>query len=346
MAEKSEKNSIVRLVEKLRANKFIQAVLFFLTSPKLKTKVRKWGWAIIRSIFLLGFCFVILYPILLIISKTFMLRDDLYDPSVILIPKNFTFYNILWIASFMDYWNALKNTVIIAGGVTLFQIAACLMIGYGFARFNFKLKGILFGLVIFTLIVPPQIMMSALYMNYRFFNPLGLVTLFTGSKKGWNLITGAAPYFMIAATGMGIKNGLLIYIFRQFFRNMPKETEEAALVDGAGTFKTFYKIMVPDALTAIVTVALFSFVWQYNDSVFSTLFTPPSAQIGTKSTNMLLMTNAYDLVGSLFLAGGEPRYVAATMSTAVFLILLPPVTLYLILQRFFIQSIERTGVVG
>jgi multiple sugar transport system permease protein len=276
-----------------------------------------------------------------------MLIDNLYDPTVILIPKNFTFNNIFWVAGIMHYWEALKNTLFIAGSVTLLQIISCLLVGYGFARFNFKFKGLIFGLVLFTLIVPPQIMMSALYMNFRFFNPLGMVSLITGSKKGWNLISGAMPYLLLAVTAMGIRNGLLIYIFRQFFRNMPKETEEAALVDGAGTFKTFYRIMVPDAMTAIVTVALFSFVWQYNDSVYAELFTPAQTLIGGKpSQNILLMTNAYDLVHSMFIAGGEPRYVAAMMSTTVFLILLPPVALYLILQRFFIQSIERTGVVG
>jgi multiple sugar transport system permease protein len=171
--------------------------------------------------------------------------------------------------------------------------------------------------------------------------------MITGKKRGINLISGIWPYLMLAFTGQGIRSGLMIYIFRQFFRNMPKETEEAALVDGAGTFKTFYRIMVPDALTAVVTVALFSFVWQYNDAVFPGIFMPPQNTLtAIRKEQLILMPNAYEMVHSMFVAGGEERYVSAMMSTSVLLIMLPPVLLYLILQRFFIQSIEWTGVVG
>jgi multiple sugar transport system permease protein len=347
MATKSGKNKIVQLIDKIKENKVVQAIVNFVTSPKLLRIIKKWGWALIRSIFLIGFCFIILYPILIIVSKAFMLRDDLYDPSIILIPKNYTLENILWVAGIMNYWRAFRDTMFVSILVTLLQLASCLLVGYGFARFKFRGKGILFALVIFTLIVPPQIMVSAIYINFQFFDPLGIFKLFDPRSKGISLITGPWPYILLASTAMGIKNGLLIYIFRQFFRNMPKETEEAALVDGAGTFKTFYRIMLPDAMTAIVTVALFSFVWQYNDSIYSYIFLPPTKVVGnTGSFQLLLMTTAYELVGSQFLAGGEPRYVAAMRSTSVLLIMAPPVIIYLFLQRFFIQSIERTGVVG
>lgn len=96
---------------------------------------------------------------------------------------------------------------------------------------------------------------------------------------------GYAPVVLLAMTGNGIKNGLFIYIFRQNFRSMPTALEEAAYVDGAGHIRIFTRIMLPNAITTIVTVALFSFVWQYNDTYYSGIYLNMDAGIlSLKST--------------------------------------------------------------
>ena len=309
----------------------------------LLLKGKLWSWKFVRSVFLIGFCFTILYPILLTISKAFMPLQDTYDNTVLLIPKHFTLQNINVVASVIDYFGSLKNSLIISIVVTILQTFSCLVVGYGFARFNFKFKSLLFGLVIFTIIIPPQLITIPMFLHFRFFDILGIYAAITG-KPGINLLDTFFPYFLLGTFCQGIRNGLFIFIFRQFFKGMPKETEEAALVDGAGYLKIFYKIMLPNATTPALTVALFSFVWQFNDISFATTFLP----------NTKVLSTAYDLLDqskALLESSGisqvyNPQTVGLLKSAAVLLILLPVVIVYLITQRFFVQSVERSGIVG
>ncbi len=184
---------------------------------RVKHKSRLWLWYIARSIFLLGFAFVIMYPILIMLTRAFMHRVDIYDNTVLWIPKNYTFENFAIAGDMIQYWAAFKNSVILAVTITIVQTLSCLLIGYGFARFNFKFRGFLFGLVIFTIIVPPQLLMVSIYLHFRFFDFLGIYHAITGSR-GINLLDTFAPFYLLALSGQGIKNGLFIYIFRQFDR--------------------------------------------------------------------------------------------------------------------------------
>ena len=121
--------------------------------------------------------------------------------------------------------------------------------------------------MLLTLIVPPQMIMIPLYLSFRYFDPLGLLP-----GNGINLLNSYWPFALTSATAMGMRNGLFIYIMRQYFRGMPAELEEAAYVDGAGALRTFFQVMLPSAVPVMVIVFLFSFVWQWNDDFYSTLF--------------------------------------------------------------------------
>jgi len=333
-------------ITKIKVNDFTEVLKRNIFNKKYANRARQWTWKFVRSVFLLGFCFVILYPVITMLSRAFMDKVDIYDNTVLWIPKHFTLENIKIAADMIDYWPAFKNSMILAVTITIVQTLSCLFIGYGFARFNFKLRGILFGLVIFTIIVPPQLLMVSIYLHFRFFDVFGIVKAITG-QRGINLLDTFAPFYLLAVTGQGIKNGLFIYIFRQFFRGMPKETEEAAFVDGAGPFRTFAQIMVPGAITAIVTVALFSFVWQWNDTTYASLF--------LKNTKVLPLT--YEFLGTFSpemqqeamlttFDTSNPYFVAMLKSTGVLIMMLPLIILYAFAQRFFIESIERAGIVG
>ena len=152
------------------------------------------------------------------------------------------------------------------------------------------------------------------------------------------------PFYLLSMGCMGIKNGIFIYMFRQFFKNVPKETEEAALVDGAGAFRIFFSIMIPSAVTMIITVALFSFVWQYNDTTYTNLF--------LKNTRVLSMTYSslsnfiWDNLSDTAAYLKTDEYIAVLKSTGVLMLLLPLLLIYLVLQRFFVDGIERSGIVG
>jgi multiple sugar transport system permease protein len=297
-------------------------------------KTKNWTWRIIRTVLIIGFCFIILFPLFLRLSIVFRSKVDIYDPTVLWIPRHFTLDNLKIAIETTHYFGALLNTFLISSSTTIIQLASCALAAYAFARLMFIGSGLLFGLVIFTIIVPPQTIMIPLYLTYRYFDLLGLVPLVTG-KTSFNLIDTYWPFIISASSAMGLKNGLYIYIFRQFFRGIPKEIEEAALVDGAGVFRTFFRIMIPNAVPAIITVLLFSFVGQWNDSYYVSLFLK---KVKVLSTSLMDM--------GMGLKEPDPVYTSMLLNTGVLLTIAPLIILYLFVQRYFVESVERTGVVG
>lgn len=210
---------------------------------KAKRKSLRIVSGIAKFIFLFGFCFVILYPVITMLLKTFMDKQDLIDNSVIYIPRHFTLDNIQTAAMTLNYGKALLNTAVITISTTLLQVLSCLMVGYGFARHEFKGRNLLFGLVIFTVIVPPQLFTIPYFKAFRQFDFFGIIAAATGEPL--NLLNSYLPFWLLAITCMGIKNGIFIYLFRQCFKNMPLELEEAGTIDGANSFGIFTRIMLP-----------------------------------------------------------------------------------------------------
>jgi len=328
------KTSIVRIDYKLK-------------SAKWKNKPKEWMWKIFRSVLVAGICFVIIYPLLLKVSVALKAEEDIYNPTVFMVPENFTWDNIKLVVHVMDYFSTLSNTFLLSALTMILQTASCMLAGYGFARFEFKGRGFMFMLVILTILVPTQTLIVPMYLQFRHFNLFGLVELLSG-KNGINLINTYWPTIITAITANGLKSGLYIYIFRQFFRGMPKEIEEAALIDGAGGIRTFFTIMLPNAVPPLVTVMLFSFVWQWNDTFYSSMF---MGQVNLMSTEITsLGSNVSSYFATQYL--GDPNYkpdpnvVAQLIDTGILLAIIPLILLYAFVQRYFVESVERTGVVG
>ena len=124
-------------------------------------------WPFFRFFILFGLCFVILYPLIYMISCAFRDSADMSDPTVMWIPRHLTLNVIKETADVMDIWNTLKTTLLLNVGCSLVQVASCALAGYGFARFKFKGKGILFGIVVMMILVPPQIISIPQYMLFR-----------------------------------------------------------------------------------------------------------------------------------------------------------------------------------
>lgn len=321
-----------------------------LNQDKLKARLLKTGIAVLRTVLLTGFAYIVLHPIILMISKAFMAQEDVFDNSVLWIPRNFTLDNLKVAAETMKYGKALTNSLLYATISTLLQVVPCMMAGYAFARFNFKGKGLLFAVVILTILVPPQQFMTPLYLHLSRFDIFGIVKSLNGGKA-LNLTTTYVPYFLLSMTGFGLRNGLFVFLFRQAFRGIPRETEEAAMIDGAGQFRIFWQIMLPSSVTIMVTVMLFSFVWQYNDTYYSGMLadglrTLPQAYglfdaaitgwNGDMAVNNLLSQYVLD----------DPKVLSLLRNSAMLLILAPLLVVYAFAQKYFIQSIERSGLVG
>ena len=307
-------------------------------------RVGRMGWSLVRGVIVIGICFTILQPLFLKFSVSFMGESDLYDASVRYIPKNFTWGNYRLALSGMNYGTVFVRTLLLSAGVSLLQLVSCLLVAYGFARFRFPFKKLLFGCVIFTMIVPPQVIMLPLFIKYRFFDIFGIFKLLTGSSV--NLIDTYWPFILQAATTMGVRNGLYIYMLRQFFKNMPKELEEAAFVDGCGKLRTFVRIMVPSAVPMMVTVFLFGFVWQWTDSFYSSLYLNRTQVMSTALSS--LAANVYrqyeGFGGSMSFI--SPGYVSMINNTGTVLAIIPLVVIYVFCQRYFVEGIERSGIVG
>lgn len=300
-------------------------------------------WSIVRLVLIAGLSFVILYPILQKISTAIKDKSDLYSPIVIYVPEHYSWDNFKKAISIMDYWQTLINTFSLSTMTTLLTAASCALAGYAFARLKFKGSGLLFFGVVLTILVPPTTILIPIYMNLKDFSLLGLVPLLTGGKS-INLLDSYWPFVLTSLTASSLKAGLYIFIFRQFFRGIPKEVEEAAYIDGAGVGTTFSRIMLPNAIPAIVTVLLFSFVWQWNDSFFTTTYL-------TSSNVMSLQLSSLPHNLSIMLEGGvatnkDPFYMSMVQDTGILLAILPLVIIYLFVQRYFVESIERTGIVG
>lgn len=316
--------------------------------------------AFFRTFILVGLCFVILMPIVEKVSFALRAPQDIANKQVIWIPENWSFMNIRVAFSYLtlmkdnSYENiaflynisTYFNSVWLSLVTTVIQVISTAIAGYAFARLKFKGSGLIFLLAVLTLIVPSESLATArklVFFNIPFF--------------GIELLKNSFAIYYMSAFGMGLRSGIFIYLFRQFFRGIPIELEESAEIDGAGVIRTFWSVMLPNARGAIVTVALFSFVWQYNDLYWAQMFeyhdsnVMPLLTTGLASSadtfNSLISTSFQSLVAEL--GDGiahNAQFYGLILNTAALLMMLPLIIGYLFVQRLFVESIERTGITG
>lgn len=308
----------------------------------LKKRATQVFISVVRAILLFGMCFLILQPILNKISISFMAEEDLYNAMVTNIPEHFTTANYELAAGFMNYAKSLGNTFIISLTIAIVQIAVCTLVGYGFARFDFPLKKFWFACVMLVIVVPPQTISTSLYLHFKYFDVLGIFKLILGHEL--NLRGSTIPYYLMSMTCMGLKNGLYIFMIRQFFRNIPKELEEAAYVDGCGTLKTFIRIMLPDATPILTSCFLFAFVWQWTDSFYSQTF------LGGKQLLSIQLGRIAEQLGhylqfELYRPGGASvGYTNCIVATGTLMVITPLLILYLFAQKGFVESLSSSGI--
>lgn len=276
--------------------------------------------------------FIYLYPILYMISSSFMSLDDLLDSSINWIPSSLTLSNYVQAASSMDFWKALGQSILIAGVPTLCNVASCSLIGYGLARFEFPGKKIALLIIIFSFVLPSQITMIPTYVLYSNMGILGTLWAFV----------------LPSLLGMGINAPIFILIFYQFFKQVPKVLIEAAQIDGAGYFKSFLKISLPSAMPAIITVSLFSFVWYWNESYLTEMYVS-GVMTSTGWTSLVIQLDNFASNYSSYATTATSAVTSINESinmAGTMLSILPLLLMYFVLQRYFVESIDRTGITG
>ena len=305
-------------------------------------------WGLFRYVLLIGISYVILFPFFAKISGSFMSRDDFVDVTVKLIPKYPTLDTYRAIISQNKYFSALLNTATLSILCGLIQTFICCLIGYGLAKFKFKGNKLVFFLVIFTMVVPHRTLQLSMFMKFRYFDILGIFNLLGGGVfEGLNVIPFTSinlnnsywPLALLSLGGLAFKNGLYIFMMRQFFRGVPDELEESAYIDGSGTFRTFIQIILPLSIPMMITIFLFAFSWQWTDNFYTKVFF-------TKSS-MVLMPDVVAIPKTLDTQyAAQNLYESAIRNTCGLLILAPLLVVYIFMQKYLVGGIERSGIVG
>ena len=274
-------------------------------------------------------------------------------------------YKEIWAEQ--DYLEAFTNTLILSGSTALLQTFICCFVAYGLAKFKFKGNGLVFLAVIFSLTIPHQTIQLSMFMKFLNFDIFGILQLLNGGginffglqytnealasfdiiPDSWALFQDGYgitltdsfwPLIILSICGLAFKNGLYIFMLRQFFRGVPDELEESAYIDGSGVMRTFFTIILPLSVPMMITVFLFAFSWQWMDDFYvSTFFT-----INSETT---LMPDVIGIPKTLVVDddGAKNLYEAAIRNTCGIMIILPLVVMYLFCQKYLVQGIERSG---
>ena len=274
---------------------------------------------------MIGIMYVMIYPLLQVLTTSVKTYGDMLNPTSVWLTRTFAWENYVRAYNAMGFASALGNTMLITCTAPILQLMSSSLTGYGFARFKFRERGLLFGILLFSLVVPQQVTSLPLFLMYR----------------QWGVLNTYLPIIIPSAFGQGLKSALFVYIFRQFFRGLPKELEDAAYIDGCGFFKTFLRIMLPNAIPAALTVFLFSFVWHYNDIYLTQMFT-------TRPDLATLSMRLVNIMGYLLEPGvaRDPVQYIPIKYAGVFMVILPMILVYLFGQKYFVEGVERSGIVG
>ena len=352
-----DSNTVVRKETKNRIRVDYEGKLSFKERLMKKLKASNtWVKAIVnvcRFILMLGVSYVILYPFITKIAGSFMTIEDIVSPTVALIPSNPTLEIYKVIAIENHYLDAFVNTLFLSLICALLQTLVACLVGYGLAKFKFKGNKAVMITVVITMIIPHIALGTAMQMQFTDFdlfrvfawNYTGPIEAIFGSTL--HMDQSYWPLIILSASGLAFKNGLYIYLMRQFFKGVPDELEESAYVDGANTFRTFFQIILPLSVPMMITIFLFSFSWQWSDTFYTRICFPTGINAEDMTYLMpdvvsvpLSVTKQYST------HAGWTLYQPVVRNTAGMMAIAPLIVLYLFCQRYLVQGIERSGLVG
>lgn len=325
----------------------------------------KVGMSVVYSLFryalLISIGFIIIYPLLYMIVSSIMSPIAFNNSTRVWIPTGFNIAdNYSKALEALHYASGLFNTFRYEIISALIEVAMCAIIGYGFARFDFKGKKIFTGILFLTILVPDLMMIIPKAANFA---NLDFIGIFGGIEKlvEWiaslfgkdisatfdltpNVMNTGFTLWLPSLFGVGLRSGVLIYIYIQFFTGLPRELEEAAWVDGAGPFKTFLRIAVPSSSVVFITVLVFSVIWHWNDSLLSGMFFTDA----NKLTLAVAISDIQEYIVQafkLYINRNTPQGGSVLMG-ACLLYLAPVLVFYMFIQRGFVESIDRVGITG
>ncbi len=275
---------------------------------------------IVMYAILIVISYIFMSPIIEMVSKSFMTMGDLINPEVFYVPTSITFENFAYAMGEMNFVSSLFRSIWFSGLLAVFQVIVSALTAYAFARYNFKGKKIWFGVLILVFILPTPILITSRKLLFETIQ----------SVVGIQMMGTTFPIIVMTLFGQGVYSTILILIFFNFFKQIPYDLDEAAYMDGASSFGVFYHVILKLSMPIIFTVFLFSFVWNWNEALQTSIFlgkdfiTLPTALTNFSATQK---NEGFKMAGTI-------------------LSILPLILLYLGVQRKFIEGIEQTGITG
>lgn len=290
------------------------------------------GSRIVTYTILISISYIFFYPLLKMISMSIMSPNDIINPEVDWIPEKISFANFKAAWYVLEMPKTLLNSIWYSGTLALFQTIVSALTGFAFARYQFKLKKFWFSMVLISFIIPLPIVL------------IPRIIIFTSiqSSTGIQLIGTIFPQLFMALFGQGINSAILILIFYNFFRLIPTSLDEAAHIDGATALEVFWHIILKLSVPTIVTVFLFSFVWNWNETYITNTFVRGAIKllpIQLSSFDSVFGDLAPKIPGQANVNKINEAYkMAATLISII-----PLLITYAFAQRQFIAGIENTG---
>lgn len=328
------------------------------------------GWQlatyIFRIIILLAIGYIIIYPLFYMIVTSWRDKYSYYTSARVWIPSSIApLFNYDTFIDATNFWPSIWTTITHEVFAALIEVATCAITAYGLARFKFKLKGVFMAGLFLTILIPETMIIiprMITYSNVDFFGLGGGIEWLAGLVGmeiditpnlvapgewpvflGWlselGLSTTVLPFWLPSIFAMGLRSGILIFIYIQFFKNLPYELEEAAWVDGAGPIRTFISIALPSSSVVFTTVTVFSVIWHWNDTLLASMYLKDKFPLAVQLERILTY-----LAGRGFYSHNKETM--SIMMAGCFLFILPMLIFYMILQRKFIESIDRVGITG
>ena len=299
--------------------------------------------ALLKYVVLASIGYLVLYPLVYMVSFSIRPYSDYIDPAIYWIPKHLSNIQFSNAQRVIDFIPSIKNSLIFEVLSAFIEVITCSIVAYGMARFKFRGKGILTVLLFAMIILPEQMIIIPKMINYSNLDFLGIIRL-TNKIFGTNikisiLNTGFA-FWLPSLFGVGLKAGIIIFIYMQFYKGLPKELEEAAWIDGANLTQTYLRISLPSSSVVLATVIILSVIWHWNDYYLAVMYT-------SKAESMPIAVKIAQMQTSLQTIGiwNGPYHVGARCAACLAFVA-PMLVMYIILQRKFVQSIDRVGITG
>lgn len=298
---------------------------------------------------IVGMGFAILYPLIKLAPVVFNSLEELGNPDVIWVPNQFSTVSFQ-AAMRLAFGNGIPilQSVGYAAVISFIQIFVSAIAGYSLGRVDFWGRNLVLFLVILTFVVPPQSLLISQYLSFKHFDFMGIMTVVNGSTI--DLLNKPYTLYLIAFFGFGVKQSMFVFIFRQFFKGLPKELEEAAYIDGCSFYKTYFRVGLPNAIPAIMTVAILAFVWNYGDTYYTGYFHPDGPYLSLKLATTFAPANVNPILYAIRtwydVPGATTFAFDATKQAAAIIFLLPLLIVYFVVQKRIVENFEQSGIVG